>query len=153
MQGISGTPTVTPSQQDIQDITTGQDLYTKFQQKQISCTQLQDGDFEKIGEYLMNQRFGNDVNAHIQMNDRMKQMMGDQAEERMHIALARSATGCTTGFQQGGGRNMMGMGYGYQGMMGGGWYGFEALWLFGYAVIMTDLILVGIWLWKQIKKK
>lgn len=41
---------------------------------------------------------------------------------------------------------MMGYGYGYSGMMGGGWgvvFGFVAL---------IDLILLGVWLYKQINK-
>lgn len=41
---------------------------------------------------------------------------------------------------------MMGYGYGYSGMMGGGWgvvLGF---------VVLIDFILLGIWLYKQIKK-
>lgn len=43
---------------------------------------------------------------------------------------------------------MMGFG-GYQGMMGGaGIFGS----LFGI-VVLVDLILLGIWLWKQIQKK
>lgn len=151
MQGLSGTPQITPTQQDLQDIQTGQDLYSKFQNKQISCTNLQDADFEKIGEYLMNQQFGN-VNTHIQMNERIKRMMGNQGEERMHITIARSITDCNTNNQQGGVRNMMG--YGYNGSMMSGWgYGFGILCFIGYAIVLIDLILVGAWLWKQIKNK
>lgn len=42
------------------------------------------------------------------------------------------------------------MGYGYYGgMMGGGW---SFMFLTGI-VIFIDLVLVGIWLWKQISKK
>ena len=156
MQGLSGTPEVTPSQQDLQDIQAGQTLYTKFQSKQVFCTSLQDADFEKIGEYLMNQQFGN-TNSHIQMNDRMKAMMGDQGEERMHIAIGRSVTGCNTSSQQGGARTMMG--WNSFGMMnggfgsGGGWLGFLFGGLILHTLICVDLILLGVWLWKQIKKK
>jgi len=41
-------------------------------------------------------------------------------------------------------------GYGYGGMMGGG-FGILAtiLWL----VILVDMILLGIWLWKQVTKR
>jgi hypothetical protein len=41
---------------------------------------------------------------------------------------------------------MMGYGYGYSGMMGGGFGFFVAL------VVMIDLILLGIWLYKQINR-
>ena len=44
---------------------------------------------------------------------------------------------------------MMGYGYNYGGMMGGvGTFGFVT-WL----VIIVDLVLLGVWLWKQITKK
>jgi len=154
MQGLSGTPQVTPSQQDLQDIQTGQALYTQFQNKQVSCTTLQDANFEKIGEYIMNQQFGN-ANTHIQMNERMKQMMGTQGEERMHIAIARSVTNCNTNNQQGGVRPMMGSvgSYGVGMMNGGLGYGFGLLWIIGYVIVLIDLILVGVLLWKHINKK
>jgi len=41
---------------------------------------------------------------------------------------------------------MMGYGYGYSGMMGGGFGAIIAI------VVMIDLILLGIWLYKQINK-
>jgi len=138
---------IAPSTQDIRDIQTGQDLYSKFQSKQLSCNQLKDNDFEKIGEYVMDQRFNN-TNLHIQMNNTMKQMMGEQSEENMHIRLGRLATGCDTNFSNKGGvRNMMG--WGYSGMMSAG-FGFlgTIVWI----VVLIDLILLGIWLWKKIQK-
>ncbi len=43
------------------------------------------------------------------------------------------------------------MGYwGYGGMMN---YGFGVLGVFFWLVILIDLVLLGIWLWKQIQKK
>ena len=129
---------ITPSAQDVKDIQTGQDLYSKFQSKQTSCSQLRDGDFEKIGEYLMNQSFGGNSNAHIQMNNTMKQMIGENGEEQMHIRLAKNATGCSTN-GQGSGNNIMGWGN----------YGIPFL---IQSAALIDLILVGVWLWKKIQK-
>ena len=40
------------------------------------------------------------------------------------------------------------MGYGYGAMMGG----FGTLGFITYLVILADLILIGVWLWKQINK-
>lgn len=40
------------------------------------------------------------------------------------------------------------MGYEYGGMMGG----FGALGLVTWIVVVVDLVLLGIWLWKQISK-
>ncbi len=141
---------VTPSAQDLSDIQTGQELYTKFQNKEISCTTLQDADFEKIGEYLMNQSFGGNANVHIQMNNTMKQMMGENGEEQMHIRLAKNATGCNIN-GQGGGNTMMGWG-GYGNMMNGAW-GIGLLGFIFWIVLFVDLILLGMWLWKQLQKK
>lgn len=139
---------ITPSEQDLQDIQTGQDLYNKFQTKQLSCNQLKDADFEKIGEYLMNQSFGGNTNAHIQMNNNMKQMMGENAEEQMHIRLGENATQCTTN-KQGGGIPMMGW---YNNMMG--WNnGFSVFGSLIQIFILVDLVLLGIWLFKKIQKK
>lgn len=42
-----------------------------------------------------------------------------------------------------------GNGFGYGSMMGGGFSVFCAI---TWAVVLVDLILLGIWLWKQIKK-
>lgn len=46
------------------------------------------------------------------------------------------------------------MGWGYGGMMN--WGGFGAFSLLGslfYIVLLIDLILLGVWLWKQIQKR
>ncbi len=138
---------VTPSAQDIRDIQTGQELYYEFQNNKISCRKLGADDFEKIGEYVMDQRFDN-TSQHIQMNNNMKQMMGEQSEENMHIKLGKTATGCSTNsLSKGGVPNMMG--WGYSGMMSAG-FGFlgTIVWI----VVLIDLILLGIWLWKKVQK-
>ena len=44
---------------------------------------------------------------------------------------------------------MMGLGYGSGGMMGG----FALLGLLFWAVMFIDLVLLGMWLWKQLQKK
>lgn len=154
MMGTSGTPTVTPTQQDLQDIQTGKNLFDKFQSKQVTCSNLKDDDLEKIGEYVMDQQFGNTGN-HIQMNERIKQMMGDQGEKRMHIAIGRSVTDCTTTTnQQGGVTGMMGN-WGWTGsMMGGNWFGAFGVFAFLFWLVgFIDLILLGIFLWKRIGRK
>lgn len=142
--------TITPSAQDITDIQTGQNLYDKFQNNQVSCSNLTDADFEKIGEYLMNQSFGGNANAHIQMNESMKQMVGENGEEQMHIRLAKSATGCSENLQANRSTMMNGT-YGPQMMMG--WRnGFSFLPFLIQIVVLIDLLLVAVWLWMRIKK-
>lgn len=72
----------------------GKALYEKLQAKEVTCADLSDDDFELIGEYVMGSRAGS---SHGQMNDRIKQMMGDEGEVQMHVILAKNATGCTSG--------------------------------------------------------
>ena len=156
---VTGSPEQIKEQQ--QEQTEGKLFFDQLQSKQTTCDKLTDSDFEKIGEYIMDQQLGN-TNSHIQMNDRIKQMMGDQGEERMHIAIAKSVTSCdksttvssNTNNQQGGVSTMMGLsGYGYGNMMQGFGWGFGIFHLLLALVILIDLILLGVWLWKQINKK
>lgn len=145
-------PSITPTQQDLQDIQTGKDLFTKFENQQITCKELKEDDFEKIGEFVMNQRFGN-ANQHVQMNENMKQMMGEQGEENMHVSFGKAATGCgVTSQSKGGGGNMMGWGYNYPNMMGGNNWAFAGFHAIIALVVLIDLILLGMFLWKKIKK-
>ncbi|MCL5435432.1 MAG: hypothetical protein M1405_03520 [Patescibacteria group bacterium] len=152
-------PQVTPSAQDISDINEGKSLFNNVKNNIITCLKLKDADFEKIGEYVMNQRFA-DTQAHIQMNLMAKQMMGENGEEQMHIILGKQVTGCNINNpEKGGVQGMMGnyanmMGLGNAGMMGFGGFGlFWVLPLVLYIVVIIDFILLGFWLWKQLKKK
>lgn len=160
-----GNPSVTVNptqiQEQQQEQQEGKLFFDQLQSKQTTCDKLTDGDFEKIGEYIMDQQLGN-TNSHIQMNDRIKQMMGDQGEERMHIAIGKSVTNCDkytaqsgkANSQQGGVSTMMGFGgYGYGNMMQGFGWGFGIFHFLLALVILIDLILLGVWLWKQINKK
>ncbi len=82
----------------------GKALYEKLQAKEVVCADLADSDFELIGEYVMGTRLGG---THEQMNERIKQMMGTQGEEQMHIALGKNATGCLSGTSSSSGNGMM----------------------------------------------
>lgn len=151
---IVNQPEVTPTQQDLSDIQNGQSLFNQFQNKKLLCNQLTDSDFEKIGEYIMNESFNNDTNAHIQMNNRMKLMMGDNAEEQMHIRLGKNATGCNinnnTSIPQSN-RFMMYSGFGN--MMAGWTNGnYSLLSILIKLFILADLVLLGVWLFNKNKK-
>jgi len=99
---------------------------------------------------IMDQKFGN-TNQHIQMNDKAKQMMGENGEEQMHINIAKSTLSCIKN-GKGGVTGMMGWG-GFGGMMNGGFgWGFGILGFIVWIVVLIDLILLGIWLWKKIQK-
>ncbi len=155
----------------------GKNFLDSLSSRKISCKDIKATDFEKIGEYFMGKALG-DTQNHINMNNMMKNMMGEKGEENMHIAIGKKLSGCfinedfsnsmpysmmaMMGFPaKGGGSNMMGYGvnapkgWDYASMMG--WSGsgtwFFVLHLITWAVVLFDLVLLGMWLWKQLKKK
>ncbi len=165
------------SQSDIQneqnDQNAGQDIYQKLQNGQVTCQQLTDDNFDKLGDYFMWKSLGS-TQAHAVMDKRITQMMGDQGNTQMHIALGKRGSGCFSNFNipsntppfmmgmmnnsayaNGGGvKNMMGN-WGWNGSMMG-WTGFGSFNLLSFLfciVVFIDLVLLGVYLWKQIRKK
>lgn len=146
----------------------GKKILQKLKNKKATCENLTDKEFEKIGDYLMFQMIG-DTRNHVAMDNRMKSMMGEKAEEQMHVVLGKRGSGCDKNaaiptnmpnmfnwmfenMQKGGGNNMMGP-WGSGGMMGYGFGAFSVIGTIFWIVILIDLILLGVWLWKQIQKK
>lgn len=152
-------------------VAAGQQIWQQLQAKQVSCSNLSDANFENLGEYFMNQMMGN---SHESMNVYVVSRFGQSGEEQMHITMGTRLSGCDPqaaypSWMQGfmpmmsgnGGYGMMGsgsnyygsnytnsmMGYGYGSMMSGGLFS-GVLWI----VALVDLVLVGIWLWRQISK-
>lgn len=140
----------------------GKIVWEKLQAKQVACSDLSEEDFGTLGEYFMGQMMGT---SHETMNNMMTQMMGEQGEEQMHVAMGKRLSGCDAsaafpsqgiGFMpmiqmmMGGGNSMMG-GWGQNLPWWGGvgsWF-ISLLWL----VWLIVGILAAIWLWKQINKK
>jgi putative membrane protein len=98
-QGMMGFPSsssdsaaIQSQQQEEQE---GKQFLDNLNNKTITCLQLKDADFEKIGEYFMGQSIG-DTSRHIAMNEMMKSMMGKQREEQMHIVWGKRSSGCDT---------------------------------------------------------
>lgn len=93
----------------------GQTLAAQLQSGARSCSGLSAGDFDHIGEYVMGHFLGS-TSAHEAMNERMRLMMGEEAEGRMHQLMGARYVGCSApGGSAGGYGSMMGPG----GMMGG----------------------------------
>ena len=154
-QGMMGNSTGSPSSVASDDHTAqeeveGKEVWEKLQAKQLECKNLTDDNYEVLGEYFMGQMAGD---QHEAMNNMMIQMMGKQGEEQMHVVMGKRLSGCDTRTK--GGVNPM-MGYRGWGNMIGDWggFGFFSLlfWLF-WVVVLIDLILLGIWLWKKINKE
>ena len=98
-QGMMGFPSSSSDnaaiQSQQQEEKEGKQFLDNLNNKTVVCSQLQDADFEKIGEYFMGQSIGN-TSRHIAMNEMMKSMMGEQGEEQMHIAWGKRGSGCDT---------------------------------------------------------
>ena len=88
----SDSATIQSQQQEEKE---GKQFLDNLNNKTVTCSQLKDADFEKIGEYFMGQSIG-DTSRHIAMNEMMKSMMGEQGEEQMHIAWGKRGSGCDT---------------------------------------------------------
>ena len=97
----------------------GQQLTAQLQSGAKTCRDLSADDFDHIGEYVMFRALGSTA-AHQAMNDRMRLMMGEQGEGRMHQLLGARYVNCTP-------PGTSSSGYGSGGMMGpgmmGGYYG------------------------------
>ena len=120
----------------------GKKFLDTLNNKTAICSQLNDADFEKIGEYFMGQSIG-DTARHISMNEMMKRMMGDKGEEQIHTAWGKRGSGCDSTdqsiFTSRGGNSMMNFG-GWNNMMGG-WGGFGILGWASILLFWTLLIL------------
>ncbi len=138
----------------------GKIVWDKLQTKQITCDTLSDDNFGVLGEYYMGQMVGD---SHEAMNVIMERMMEEDGEKQIHVILGKRLSGCdtTAALPQGSAgfmpmmMNMM-MGGGVNPMMGFGnmmgWGGFGLLFSLFWIVILIDLILLGVFLWKKITK-
>src|SRR3989344_5471013 len=89
----------------------GKEVWDKLQSKQVSCEQLTDEDFEVMGDYFMSLMIGS---SHQLMDENMDEVLGEEGNEQMHIAMAKRLSGCdTSAAYPGGDSNFMPM------MMGG----------------------------------
>lgn len=131
----------------------GKEIWEKLQAKQLECKNLTNDNYAALGEYFMGQMVGS---SHEAMNNMMVQMMGQQGEEQMHIAMGKRLSGCQpeAEFPQAGVGFMPMMWMGNFGQNPMGWFGFSS-----WAVTLTLVawlvvgILAIIWLLKQIRKK
>src|SRR3989344_3395226 len=165
-QGMMGFPSSSSNsaalQSQQQEEQEGKQFLDNLNNNTVTCSQLKDADFEKIGEYFMGQSIG-DTSRHIAMNEMMKSMMGEQGEEQIHVTWGKRGSGCDTsaafpsqgagfmpmmwmvgsafapwsfGGTKGGGNPMMG--FGGNNIMGG-WNGFGLL---GWIPILLFWILL-----------
>lgn len=126
----------------------------------IDCSKITEDQFEKLGDVWMGVHVGSEA-----VHQRMDQMMGGEGSQSLrqaHINMGESYLGCSQngkgismmsgaqGSWRGGANSMMGFEYG----MMNGYYGFggNLLSIAVWAFILIDLILLGVFLWKKIRK-
>lgn len=165
-QQTSGTST-----QTAQDEAAGKAVWDKLQNKQVSCKDLKDDDFDVLGDFFMGNMMGS---SHNSMNQMMTQRLGSDGEKQMHIALGKRLSGCDTNASlpqgasyfmpmlglgnmmansnnttwTGGTRGMMGFGYGNMMNSPYGIFG-----LLTWIVLILFLILGSVYFWKEIQRK
>ncbi len=176
-QGMMGgfqnpSPTIDPTSTTAQDEAAGKAVWDKLQNKQVTCSQLTDDNFDVLGDFFMGNMVG--VN-HDAMNQMMVQRLGQDGEKQMHIALGKRLSGCNANatLPQGASYFTPMMGFGNmmgnfnntpsyrgnsKGMMGYS-YGNNVLPRFWFLGALTWIALIvflasgSIYFWKEIKRK
>lgn len=99
------------------DEAAGKAVWDKLQNKETTCKNLTEDDFDVLGDFFMGNAVGSN---HASMNLMMKNRMGEEGEKQMHIAIGKRLSGCSTNatLPNGSGYFMPMMG-GLGGMMGG----------------------------------
>ena len=129
----SSPSSITPDDHTAREEVEGKEIWEKLQAKQLECNNLTDEQYGSLGEYFMGQSIGN-TQRHALMNQMMANMMGEEGEEQMHVAMGKRLSGCEPNAQvPSNGVGFMPMmwtvGGGGNPMMGG-WNGFGILgWL------------------------
>lgn len=154
-QGMMGNSSYsTDSSQTSAEEAQGLSLWNQLQTKQITCSQLTDDDFDKLGDYFMGAMMGS---SHEYMDQIMTNQIGADNERLIHIAMGKRLSGCDTSAAY------PNSGYGYIPMMQmmGGWYngGYNMMnfglsgWIFTLAstIWLVVGILAAVWLWKKIR--
>lgn len=171
-QMMGKTVDTTGTEQTSKDEASGKAVWDKLQNRQISCEELKDDDFDVLGDFFMGNMMGG---SHDAMNSIMVQQLGSDGEKQMHIAMGKRLSGCqtnavtpqgpfplrpTTGFVGG----MMNNGNrppevrGINGMMGLGYRNMTGLpfGIFGlltWIALLAFLILGSIYFWREIQRK
>lgn len=173
-QGMMGAGTsIIDDGHTAQEEAEGKAIWEKIQNKEMSCADLSDENYETLGEYFMGLMAGN---AHAAMNAMMTRMMGEEGEAQMHVLMGKRLSGCVpdadaplafgSGFGMMGGTGMMSMMAGLPwggGLRSGGtgmmsWLGTPlwagvGLWLWLWALVwFVNSVLLGVLLWALIKK-
>lgn len=92
-QGMMGANAINSDGHTAREEAEGKAVWKKLQAKELICEDLSDDNFGTLGEYFMGQMVGA---SHKAMNNMMIQMMGENGEEQMHVAMGKRLSGCDT---------------------------------------------------------
>lgn len=85
-----------PSQAEIDgtaaEVKEGKEVFEKLQANKVRCEELDNDNFEALGEYFMEQLVG--TGAHPSMNQVMAEMHGEEGERQMHIIMGKRLSKC-----------------------------------------------------------
>lgn len=168
-QMMGTTTSTTDTAQTAQDEAAGKAVWDKLQNKEKTCKDLKDDDFDVLGDFFMGNMIGSN---HASMNNMMAQRLGDEGEKQMHIAMGKRLSGCDTNatLPEGSGYFTPMMGFssvngtsksgswrgGANGMMGYGNVTSDSFRIFGTItglMLLAFLTLGSIHFWKEIQKK
>lgn len=90
MMNTQGTSTAEASSTTA-DEQKGQDIYNQLQNKQTTCANLTDDDFDVLGDFFMGRMMGG---SHAAMNQYMVENLGANGEKQVHVAMGKRLSGC-----------------------------------------------------------
>lgn len=91
MMGDSNTVSQSDDGHTAREEAEGKEIWEELQGNERECEDLTDENFGALGEYFMGQMAGD---SHEAMNSMMTQMMGEEGEEEMHVAMGKRMSGC-----------------------------------------------------------
>lgn len=97
----------------------GKELLRQVEAGTRSCGELGKDDFEVIGDYVMGRMVGS-TEGHRAMDEMMDSMMGERANQQMHVFMGERFSGCRKGAVPQSFGGMMGDGDGFMGFDNGG---------------------------------
>ncbi len=80
------------SNSGLSDTQKGETVYNNLQNKQTTCGQLSNIDFDELGDFYMSRMMGSSSDG--VMDQQIVRYMGNTANTQMHIALAKRLSGC-----------------------------------------------------------
>ncbi len=127
----------------------GKEVWEKLQAKEITCSAIDDGQFEALGEYFMGAMMGA---SHPSMNAMIMQVHGKEGEEQIHLVMGKRLSGCdpsaVSSLGNGGWMPMMNMMTGGWSSPFGGYGGYQGtnnMMNFGFGYGFFGWILMVLW--------